>query len=69
MSTTQPLAVGAMEDGTVVFYNPDAPAGIRRLGPARNDLSDLTGDVHIPNLSAFVRELLRAEQDETETQP
>lgn len=68
MTGNQKLAVGAMGDGTVVFYNPDAPAGIRRLGPAPNDLSDLTESTRIPTLSAFVRELLRAEQDKTEAQ-
>lgn len=64
---TEAIAVGATEDGTVVFYDPNTPASIRRLGPAPSNLHDLTGYVRIPTLSAFVRELLSAEQDASET--
>jgi len=69
-------AVGRTADGAVVFCNPDDPdielvAGLRdmfdRVDPvpasvtAACQLGDLRQDVRIPQLGAFVRELLRNE--------
>lgn len=80
---SEPLAIGRTEDGGVVFCNPLTDHDVELIAALRDTFDrtdptplaviddarfiDLTGHVHIPQYSAFVRELLAEGRHETTT--